>query len=199
MNLRTAMMGLGVAALQVLPASAQEMRHWSASLNYVIPTDNLKEITNAQDKYAGLNMDFGYMGHLGATNVPLRTSLGINYLPGRTHDWGGKASLTGYYLATDVYVNSGLKNLQFITGISLNKWRASVELPGVIDESQSVPGIKFGGRIGFAYQMTPALSLDGVLQVVELGHDLFMMDPMPSAGAKGLNPSWFQLGVRYSF
>jgi len=199
MNFRTAMMGLGVAALQVLPASAQEMRHWSASLNYVIPTENLKEITNAQDKYAGLNFDFGYMGHLGATSVPLRTSLGINYMPGREREGGAKASLTGYYLATDVYVNSGIKNLQFLTGISLNKWRASVEVPGIIDESRTIPGIKFGGRIGFAYQMTPALSLDGILQVVELGHDQFMEDPMPTAGGKGINPAWFQLGVRYSF
>jgi hypothetical protein len=60
--------------------------------------------------------------------------------------------------------------------------------------SFSVPGLKFGLRIGLEYAYTKNLTGHVLFQVTELGR----MVSIPSA-ISTVNPSWFDLGVSYRF
>jgi hypothetical protein len=190
MNMRTKLM---VVALATLPftgsLAAQEAKPFDAGLSWSLATDNLKEITNTSGAFAGFNLDIGYNTKLAGTSVPLRLSFGVNDFPGKDNA-GEKRSLLGYQLAGDIFVNSGLKDLSFVTGLSINKWTSKIS-PEPVGYSSNVKGIKFGLRLGAEYQINPNWSAAALLQVVELGTDL--------NATKGFNPSWVQLGVKYHF
>jgi hypothetical protein len=184
---------LMVMALAVLPFSgtlaAQDAKRFDASLSWSLATDNLKEITNASGAFAGFNASFGYTGKLAATTVPLRLSLGINDFPGKDRD-GVKQSLLGVQAAADIFIDTGVRDLSLVTGVSLNKWTKDIS-PKPDGYSSDVKGIKFGARLGLNYRLNPSWSMHTLLQVVEVG-----TDPMAT---KGWNASWVEIGAAYHF
>jgi len=184
---------------------------FSISGSLGLGTDSLNDITNYGTSWfnpAAYNFDFGYTGKLAGTTVPFRTSIGANFMPGGTYEIrddgiliGSEArtTLRGYYLAGDLFIDSRIiSNLQFILGASLNKWTVTEKVDGV-SEKYSIKGIKFGGRFGLDYKISDNLSFNAIFQFTELGHSSLLEDPMPDAGTYTLNPSWLQLGFKFSF
>lgn len=169
--------------------AAQDAKRFDASLSWALATDNLKEITNASGAFGGFNADIGYNGKLIGTTVPLRLSLGVNDFPGKDRE-GVKQSLLGIQVAGDIFIDTGLKDLSIVTGVSLNKWTKDVS-PKPADYSSDVKGIKFGVRFGLDYRLNPNWSMHTLLQVVEVGTD--------ATGTKGNNASWVQIGAAYHF
>lgn len=176
------------AALTCSGLVAQEtQKSWTAGASMTQALDGLKGVTH---KTTGFIVDFGYNGHLGNTDVPFRASLGYQLFPGSDYE-GLKQSLTSMQLAGDIFVASPWKNLQFITGLSLNKYQVKAELAGLGSETETVKGIKFGARVGAEYKFSPAWSGQMMLQMTELGTN--------ADGSRGFNPSWIQVGVKFHF
>jgi len=190
MNLKTKMMGLGLAALAASSLGAQDAKTWSVGLNYALATDALKGVTNASGAFGGVTADFGWNGKLASSDVPIRISLGVNNLPGKADADGLKISLLGYYLGGEIFINTGVKNLRLTTGLTLNKWKAKAQAPG-FSETENVKGVKFGARMGLDYQFTPNWSANVTYAVSELGLNADM--------TQGLNPAWVMLGAKYHF
>ena len=175
-------------ALACSGLGAQEaQKTWTAGASFTVALDSLREVTHNTN---GFVEDFGYNGHLGNTDVPFRASLGYQYLPGK-EDSGLKQSLTSFQLAGDIFIPSGFKDLQFITGLSINKYKVKAEAAGLGSDTESVKGPKFGARVGLEYQFNPAWSGQLLLQMTELGTD--------AAATTGINPSWIQAGVKFHF
>jgi hypothetical protein len=171
--------------------TAQEaQKTWTAGASLTAALDGLKEVTH---KTNGFVVDFGYNGHLGNTAVPFRASLGYQNFPGTANAVGLKQSLTSIQLAGDIFIASGLKDLQFITGLSLNQYKVKSE-SATVNTTESAKGTKFGARLGLEYQFNPAWSMQLLVQMTELGTDA----PKPNA-TTGVNPSWFQAGVKFHF
>jgi len=179
------------------------------------------------------NLDFGYTGMIADSGVPFRASIGINYLPSGRERLGASwtlndtqpimNTLTGYYIAGDMFVPTRIiDNLQLVLGISVNQWslfqkNGYDEVPNPATgqntlvralgkkETYSVPGIKFGGRIGLEYKISDKLAFDVLFQLIEVGQDrshfiqFYESDTPFITGAKPWNPSWLQFGVKYSF
>lgn len=192
MTMRTPLRILALGAL--LAGSglmAQEaQKTWTAGASLTAALDGLKEVTH---KTNGFVVDFGYNGHLGNSAVPFRASLGYQNFPGTANAAGLKQSLTSLQLAGDLFIASPWKNLQFITGLSVNKYKVKSE-SATVNTTDSAKGPKFGARLGLEYQFTSAWSAQLLIQMTELGTNA----PKPFA-TTGVNPSWFQAGVKYSF
>jgi hypothetical protein len=177
-----------VAALAGPALLAQDaQKPWTAGANLSFALDGLKNITH---KSNGFVVDFGYTGHLGGTSVPFRTSFGYQFFPG-SEELGLKTSLTSYQLAGDILIDTPWKNLQFITGLSLQKYHAKAEATGLGSTSENVKGTKFGARLGVEYQINSAWSAQLMVQMTELGTD--------ATATVGINPSWLQAGVKFHF
>ncbi len=167
---------------------AQEAdKTWTAGASISAALDGLKDITG---KTNGFVVDFGYNGHLGATTVPFRASLGYQLFPGTANASGVKQSLTSIQLAGDIFVDSPWKNLKFITGLSLNQYKVKTE-SATVNTTDSAKGTKFGARLGLEYQFNAAWSAQALVQITELGTD--------ANKSTGLNPSWAQFGVKFHF
>jgi hypothetical protein len=71
------------------------------------------------------------------------------------------------------------------------------------DESISVPGYKFGARFGMDYKINRHFGINAILQVAEIGHHTPAWeepwDPEARMGARPLNASWIQFGLKYTF
>jgi len=185
---------------------------FSLSGSVGLGTDSLDDITHYGTTWwnpAAYNFDIGYTGKLAGTTVPFRVSLGANFMPGGSYairdetnvllGAESRNTLRGYYLAGDLFIDSRISSsMQFILGASLNRWTVTQKNDGV-SEKHSIKGIKFGGRFGLDYKISDQLSFNVIFQVTELGHSAALEDPMPSAGPYTWNPSWLQLGVKYSF
>jgi hypothetical protein len=141
--------------------------------------------------------------------LDLRVSAAINFLPGKSHD-GLNFGLRGYQIATDLVFATPLEHLDLVLGMSAQRWQYqltiedNVQNPYVSNttgavvwpESKSytfVPGTKLGLRIGAEYKITPHVLTELLIQQTELGS----MNGDPSFYNK--NPSWVQLGVKYTF
>lgn len=192
MTMRTPLRFLALGAL--LAGSglmAQEaQKSWTAGASLTAALDGLKEVTH---KTNGFVVDFGYNGHLGNSAVPFRASLGYQNFPGTANAAGLKQSLTSLQLAGDIFIATPWKNLQFITGLSVNQYKVKSEST-TVNTTDSAKGPKFGARLGLEYQFTSAWSAQALIQMTELGTNA----PKPKA-TTGVNPSWFQAGVKYSF
>jgi hypothetical protein len=198
MNLKTKLMGLGLAVIAMaVPATAQDSGFYvGGSFSYASGM-SLKDTITKSD--LGFVVDGGYVGKLASTDVPVRTSLSYLDFPGKK-DAGMKASLTGIELATDIFIKTPVDKLRLISGICLTKWSLKVDSDDLGSFTNSVKGIKFGGRIGADYAITPKLSAEMLLQVVELGTDQdFTRQPNGLNGIVGINPVWLQIGVKYHF
>jgi hypothetical protein len=189
MTMRTPLRILALGA--VLASSglvAQDTsKSWTAGVSLTAALDGLKEVTHETN---GFVVDFGYNGRLGNTTVPFRASLGYQIFPGSAAETGLKQSLTSIQLAGDIFISSPWKDLQFITGLSLNKYKVKSE-SATFSTTESVEGTKFGARLGMEYQFNPAWSAQLLVQMTELGTD--------SAASTGVNPSWLQAGVKFHF
>jgi len=203
-----AILATGAGALSAQESLASK---FSLSGSLGLGTDSLNDITNYGTSWwnpAAYNFDVGYTGKLAETTVPFRVSIGANFMPGGTYEiredgifLGNlpRRSLRGYYLAGDLFIDSRISSgLQFILGGSLNKWSVTEHDEGV-SKKHSIKGIKFGGRFGLDYKISDNLSFNAIFQVTELGHTYALEDPMPDAGPGVWNPSWLQLGFKYSF
>jgi len=204
-----AILATGAGALCAQDSIASRL---SLSASFGLGTDGLDTITHYGTSWwnpAAYNFDFGYTGKVVGTTVPFRASIGINYMPGaireiRNMDYvviGSKArrSLMGYYLAGDIFIDSRISSsLQFILGASLNMWTV-IEKDGGVSTNYSVKGIKFGGRFGLDYKISDNLSFNAIFQLTELGHSGLVEEPISEIGADPWNPSWLQLGFKYSF
>jgi len=189
MTMRTPLRFLALAAALAGTSllAQQAQKPWTAGGALTFALDGLKEVTHNNN---GLVLDFGYNGHLGATAIPFRASLGYQYLPGK-EDGGLKQSLTSFQLAGDIFIETPWKDLQFITGLSINRYKVKAEATGFGSTTDTVKGPKFGARLGLEYQFNSAWSGQLLLQMTELGTD--------AAATTGVNPSWIQAGVKFHF
>lgn len=190
MTMRTPLRILALGALLAgTGLMAQEAdKSWTAGASLTAALDGLKDLTH---KTNGFVVDFGYNGHLGATTVPFRASFGYQNFPGGAIEGSGvKQSITSIQLAGDIFIATPWKNVQFITGLSLNKYKVKTETP-TLSDTQSVKGPKFGARLGVEYQFNASWSAQALVQMTELGTD--------AAGTIGVNPSWIQAGVKFHF
>lgn len=196
MNLRTWIVGLCLTGVCGLSANAQESRFDAGLALNLTSNQSLKnELTRNS---LGYGVEAGFHGQLAATEVPFRVGLAYNAFPGK--DEGGvKLSLTNLQLNGDLFINSGWEPLKFVAGLSINTWKVKIEAPGV-SMSNSVDGLKVGGRIGFDYKIADHWHANLLWQVSELGTDQDLIENGdPSIAVKAVNPSWIQLGVRYRF
>ena len=122
-------------------------------------------------------------------------------------------------------IQTSIPALRGIVGLSLNKYSAKfegVEIANIdqnvlgvgsngqpittVDDHRTEPehhfpirdtgGLKGGFRLGFEYSFNKSLSADVIFQQTELAGQN-TSDPVQRAG--GVNPSWLQVGVHYSF
>lgn len=175
------------AALACTGLAAQEtQKTWSAGASCTVALDSLKNVT--YNTY-GYDVDFGYNGHLGNTTVPFRASVGYQYFPGTTNA-GLRQSLTSYQLAGDIFVASPWKDVQFITGLSVNRYKQENET-ATAKTKDNIKGTKLGARLGVEFGITPSWSAQVLLQLTEMGTN--------ANQSSGINPSWVQAGVKYHF
>lgn len=115
---------LGGLAMLATPLSAQEKAlTFNVGGAYMGTLGDVQKVT-AQD--SAYQVSLGFTTHLYKTDVPFRVTLSDNMLQGKTHGVTGiKSSLNGIQLAGDVLINSGVENLSFVTGLSINKWSLS--------------------------------------------------------------------------
>ncbi len=188
MNLTSKILGVALVALAATtPASAQDVKSsFHVGLNGTYAMDGLHNIT---DSYTGFTAEVGYTGHLANTSVPFRTTLSLQDFPGSSVG-GVKQSLTGVQLAGDLLVHTGWAHLDIITGISINKWNLKLS-PEPLNNPDTAKGIKFGARLGLEYNFNDQWAGSLMLQATELG-------TTPNADS-GVNPSWFQVGIKYHF
>jgi hypothetical protein len=197
MNLKTKLMGLGLVAMASAGILGAQETGWQAggALSYASGMDLKRHFTN-QD--IGFILEGGYVGKLAASTVPFRTNLSFNFFPGKTTN-GSKIDLNGMQLAGDLFISTPMEKLRIITGLSLNKWSMKVTTPAE-NYTNSVKGLKFGGRIGFDYAFSKHVTGEVIFQAVELGSDMdYQKTPDYPNGTYGINPSWLQFGVKYHF
>lgn len=189
MMMRTPLRVLALGALLAgsMLTAQEAQKTWTAGASLTAALDGLKEVTH---KTNGFVVDFGYNGHLGNTEVPFRASLGYQYFPGTSNTAGLKQSLTSIQLAGDIFIATPWKDLQFITGLSLNKYKVKSE-SATVNTTESAKGPKFGARLGLEYQFTPTWSAQMLVQMTELGTTVNK--------STGINPSWFQVGAKFHF
>lgn len=75
-----------------------------------------------------------------------------------------------------------------------NDGSGSVVRSGNANGTVSVPGYKFGLRVGFDYKINKQLSVQCLLQQTELGRIWGQPTQLPT-----LNPAWLEVGVNYHF
>jgi len=139
----------------------------------------------------------------------LRTTAAINLLPGKSQG-GHNFGLRGYQVAADLVFASPFPHTDFILGLSAQRWQYQLTLDEGVDNpyvSQNtgsvvwpassaysfVPGVKLGFRMGAEYKINDHVLVELLFQQTELGS----MNGDPSFFNK--NPSWLQVGVKYTF
>lgn len=191
---RTCLLGL-----LALPALAQSSP-FTVGGSLIYGLDSYKKAVNAN---TGLTLNAGYDATLLKSGVPARVSFGISLMPGKELN-GLKTSLTLYQLAGDILVDTGISDLRGIIGLSVNSYTAKFsgyESPSVNDVDHHFPfrdakGLKGGLRFGLEYAFNRGWSGQALLQTTELaGRQRY--DPLIRRG--GINPAWFEFGVRYRF
>ena len=193
-HLRTALLGL-----LVLPLAAQSPG-LSVTGGLVLGNDSLKKATNNS---TGLVLGADWGTQVWGTDVAARIGLLGASRPG-TEKNQLKTSLTLLQAHGDLVLGMGLSSLTGIVGLSFNAYtmsRTGVEstVPEDVDHHfpvRDVKGLKLGVRLGLNLAFSKHLSGELMFQQTELaGKDL--MDPQLRQG--GINPSWFELDLRWHF
>ncbi len=194
--------------------SAQQTSGWKVGAALPYALDELQSVTG--QRLGGLCLDGAYQGAYEGSNAFWRVGLGVNVFPGKEVD-GVKRSLTGTQLAFDGVKPLGASRTSAIFGISLNGW--SVKGTGTDrwgrtnDVSRSLTLSRLGFRLGIEHHFTDRWAFTALLQVAELGTDNeflqvhpdelaktsnLLQNGHPTRGRSGVNPSWIQVGIRYS-
>jgi len=190
-HLRSSLLGL-----IVLPLAAQGTG-FSVGGGLLVGNDSLKKATNSTTGF-----------HVGAdytlsTGVPVRLGLTLASMPGKAEN-DLKTSLTLSQAHGDVLIAFPAPAWKALIGVSVNSYsmsRTGTESTDSLDVDHHFPvrdarGLKLGLRLGLSYALTTRLSGELVFQQTELaGKDL--EDPLVRRG--GINPSWFELGLRWHF
>jgi len=190
MIMRKHLAGLALTALAAgAGLGAQETRTGDAGFSLVCPLDGLKKITRQTGLAGGFTLELGTTGSVGGGTIPYRLSCSFNDFPGREVD-AVQDTLMGVQVAGELLTPLGGSRFTLSTGASLNGWRWDHQEPGFHD-TQSIKGVKFGGRLGLDFRVSPRFSVLALLQLTELGTD--------RQAIYGYNPSWLQVGARYHF
>ena len=193
-SLRSILLGL-----LVLPLAAQSPG-LSVTGGLVAANDALKKATNNSTGFV-LGADWG--AHVWGTDVAARVGLLGASFPGSEKNQL-KTSLTLLQAHGDLVIPTGYPNLTGLAGLSANSYslsRTGVEsqIPEDVDHHfpiRDVKGLKLGVRLGLSLAFTKQLSGELMFQQTELaGKDL--TDPLVRQG--GINPSWFELDLRWHF
>jgi hypothetical protein len=191
---------------------AQQAPGWKVGGAVDVALPALTQWTN--NSLAGITVDGGYQFAIPDTSAFVRPGLSLGFFPGKALDNGRKTSLQNAQILADLVVP--VKGpLAFITGVTLNAWRqnttgtwtttyadqdAPVAYEGKSTSTVHRPFGKFGFRLGFEYTVSEKLAVTAILQQAELGTDNeFVKDGYEYNGGTLVNPSWVQVGVRYSF
>jgi hypothetical protein len=181
--------------------------------------NSLKKVTH-QDLAYGLGLGVKFI--LPKVEVPMKVGLATYDMPGKQSGTiKSSLKLTQFY--TDFYLTSTLPAWSVKFGFSANKYRVSnsgtetwVTDPtnpgGFMPESAWAvtqdKGLKLGYRLGVDYNWSKHWGAELLFQLTELSGGegkTIMVDGwygpeaklLPNTGA--VNPSWLQLGVRYTF
>ena len=193
-TLRTFLLGL-----LVLPLAAQSPG-FSLTGGVILANDSLKKATHNSTGFI-LAGDWGTQ--VWGTQVDARLGLLGASFPGMEKNQL-KTSLTLLQAHGDLVITTGLPALTGLVGLSFNSYamsRAGIESTTPKDVDHHFPirdakGLKLGLRLGLNYAFSKQLSGELMFQQTELaGKDL--SDPMLRQG--GINPSWFELDVRWHF
>lgn len=191
-----------LVALGAAPAlQAQVTFDVQASL--AVANDSLKKVTHGST-LGGATLGVGLNTQVWGSDVPLRAFLNVGTFPGK--DFGTvKTSLSMVQVGTELYVRTPAEHLNIVAGVTLSKFQvknAGYPSQPTTDIKNSAvtynyydwavakgDGGKFGARLGFDYTLTRKLRAHVVLQMSELGTGPF----------GSVNPSWMDIGVRYTF
>jgi len=197
----------------VLPLAAQStgISAGGAIINGLEVSESLKKVTN---NATGISINAAYDIVIPGSEVPARISLAFVNIPGKattystpTTDGSLRTTLNIFQLSGDLLIATPAEGLKGIVGASLNKY--SLDLEGNEDKTAAnagnpsahfpvvdASGVKVGFRLGLDYTFTKRLSGEVLFQQTELsGHQ--RNDTLVRRG--GLNPAWFQFGIRYHF
>jgi len=193
-TLRNSLLGL-----VVLPLAAQGTG-FSVGGGLLLGNDSLKKATNAT---TGFHLGADYGAHVLGTQVPVRFGVTFASMPGSDVN-GLKTSLTLAQAHGDVFIETPSPRWNVLAGLSLNSYSMSRSGTESTDEAdvdhhfpvRDVKGLKMGLRLGVTCALSERWSAELVFQQTELaGKDL--QDPLVRRG--GINPSWFELGLRWHF
>ena len=192
---RTCLMGL-----LVLPLAAQES-NVSVSGAFIEGLQSLNKVTHQSFGWA-MGADFN--GILEASELPCR--LGVTYalLPGH-YKYDLKTSFTLAQVHGDFFLETPVKELRFVGGLSLNQYtmhKKGHEDANSLDIDHHFPvrsasGVKFGYRVGLDYAFSKKLEGEVLFQQTEMAGKDFNGDSLARAG--GVNPGWLQFGITYHF
>ncbi len=210
-----AVVGLSLSAQDALTFK------WEISGGPILATPALTKATENKYGYAGA---VGLTAHLPGPGLDLRFGLGYNVMPGKTRI-STKTDLKSLQLTLDVYMATWTKNLTWFMGFSGNKYTATnsgYEIMGTaytqggakrvaaldafsVKAGKDDKGIKGGLRLGLNYAFNSHLALELLFQQTELSGGFHVEPkvhpdyPNGYANMGAMNPSWFQLGVKYTF
>lgn len=193
-TLRSSLLGL-----MALPLAAQGAG-FSLEGGLLVGTDSLKKATNAS---LGYHLGADYGAHVPDTQVPVRFGVTFASMPGSGRN-GLTTSLTLAQAHGDVFIDTPSPAWKALLGLSLNRYsmsRSGTEstVEGDVDHHfpvRDVKGLKMGLRLGVSRAFSARWSAELLFQQTELaGKDL--EDPLIRRG--GINPSWFEVGVRWHF
>jgi hypothetical protein len=193
-NVRSILLGL-----LALPLAAQTTG-FSVGGGLILGLDSYKKAVN---NTTGLMFNAGWDTKVYKTDIPARISLGLGFLPGKDIN-GLKTSLSLAQLAGDILIDTDIKGLRGVVGLSVNKYTAKYsgqESPSVFDVEHHFPfrdvtGLKGGLRLGVEYSFSSRFVGEALFQTTELAGRQ-RTDALIRKGA--INPGWLQFGVRYKF
>jgi len=180
--------------------------------------DSTKTVTHST---LGFSVTGGADFRVADGSYGFRPGVAVYFLPGSAQD-GVKTSLTNFQVYGDIVFDSGIKNLSFTAGLSVQRWYyktnadAGVVSPYQLDDKGFLNGTKLGLRLGMEYQFTKNLSAELLFQQTDFGskdgeakgntYSSSGNFPPPTPAQEGalingtnVTPAWIQLGIKYHF
>lgn len=170
--------------------------------------DGLKKVTHNSASY---HLGGGMKWTAAATETPLRLGVTYQLMPGK--DFGTvKSSLKAFQVHLDAYLATASPRYAFKFGVSANRFTVDNQgteswikdgrnpsgfSPEYVFALDDTKGVKLGLRFGVDIQLAKAWSAEVLFQATELGGGAVKPGNKPNLG--GVNPSWIQVGARYSF
>lgn len=185
-------LGIVALALPSVMAHAADGPTFFAGGGLIGALDSTKVATHSS---LGFNVTGGMDFRIADGSYGFRPGIAINFLPGSEKD-GVKTSLTDFQVYGDIVFDSGVKNLSFTAGLSVQRWyykttyNAALAMP---EDKGFLNGTKLGLRAGAEYRFNSNLTAELMLQQTELG------SKDGEARYNNVNPGWLQVGVKYHF